>query len=158
MNQFVTKLMTVLQQFGGRRCSPQQTRRFCLRLEAMEDRMLPSTAAPALALAAAPAALTGPIAMHADGTGGQPVATPDRPVHGYKWRRPWPWEVTSGESTQVALKTFVVDQPFPTPPAQANHLSVGGSDGLQVLTSTDGHVVVHPPDGPASTEIVSSLL
>src|SRR5262245_54479820 len=110
MNQFLTSLMTVLQKFDKRPSPPNQARRVCLSLEAMEDRMLPSTAAPILAVAPAPAALTGPIAIQTDGTGGLPVAAPDRPVHGYKWRRPRPWEVTSSESTREALKTFMVDQ------------------------------------------------
>jgi hypothetical protein len=56
------------------------------------------------------------------------------------------------------MKSFVVAQTYQAPPAQADHLAVGGSDGLQVLTSIDGHLVIHPPEGPAPTEFVSNGL
>jgi hypothetical protein len=56
------------------------------------------------------------------------------------------------------MKSFVVDQTYQAPPAQANHLAAGGNDGPQVLTSIDGHLVVHPPEGPAPTASVSNGL
>ena len=44
-------------------------------------------------------------------------------------------------------------QAYQPPAADGNHLAVGGTEGVTVLISEDGHLVVHPPEGPLPTEL-----
>jgi hypothetical protein len=161
MNWFLRKLRAAFRQVGGRRAGP-RPRGVRLELEAMETRLVPSAAAPMAAVPASTPALTAPVAVLTDGTGGLPVATPDAgPVHGYKWRRrkPWsPYDITSGGSTGQQLGGSVVAEVFQAQPAQANHLVLGGSDGPALLSVVDGHLVTHPPEGPLPTELSSGIL
>jgi hypothetical protein len=40
--------------------------------------------------------------------------------------------------------------------AQGSHLVIGGSDGLTVLGSADGHVVIHVPEGPLASNAAAA--
>jgi hypothetical protein len=153
---------------------PDLARRARLNVERLEARE---------ALSAAPLALPGPTlapalvapALHADSTGGLgPIATPDRPVHGYKWRRPHPWVATPAAhigNPGGALGDVVIADTLATGHTSGKrqheplashqgevflHLAAGGTDGPTALTG-HGLVVVRLPEGPLPTEALAAV-
>jgi hypothetical protein len=157
-----------------------------LRLETLEDRLVP--AAPAVGL---PAPMLAPaLVAHADG-GGTHIAEPERchcvhgykwrprplalvpendlgsktggtvaepdAVHGYKWRKIWPREVQSnqGEVHMSPLEMAVRDYHAQT--YEVAHLIAGGADQGLALISANGHLTVHPPEGPLPTDFRSAF-
>jgi hypothetical protein len=134
MNAFLRSLLAAVQGLGRRCPRPPQDRNVRLHVETMEERLVPSVSA-----------LRAP-EPQAAATSGPGVASPERChcVHGYKWRpRPLAFDL-GGVSTQQAEHTLSV---------QAFHLAVGGTEGAQVLTSADGHLVIRPTEGPLPTEL-----
>jgi hypothetical protein len=130
MKRFLTDLAAAVKHLSKRRQGPRREPRAQLGVEGMEER---------LALSASPLGFQGPV-------------LPDRPVHGYKWRRPpwWPYAVTTaGDPTRLSPGIVVLGQ-TPPPPA-AVHLAFGGADGSTGVTAA-GHIVVTPPGGPLPSE------
>jgi hypothetical protein len=131
---YLKKLLGAMRQTNKRRPAP---RRVQLHVEAMEERMVPSTS---------PLGLAAPVMAQAGAATGGDIVLPDQCVHGYKWRRPHPWVALGGAFGQM--------QP---PQVQFAALSVasqavtsivpGAADGMTVSLSA-GHIVVTPPGGP----------
>jgi hypothetical protein len=119
------RLLNLLASLHRRRRRPAQPprRHISLQLETLEGRLVPSAArlplpAPALAPALAAPETTG-------GAVTAPVGT-EQCVHGYKWRRPHPWDGQSGTGPAIALKVIIAETPPvslhispPEPPAPA---------------------------------------
>jgi hypothetical protein len=81
-----------------------------LHLENLEGRLVPS----ASKLPLSPAAL-GPVLAAPEATGGAPTIpiSPDRPVHGYKWRKPWWAYYGNGGAAPVAAVKVVIAETQP---------------------------------------------
>jgi hypothetical protein len=107
MKQFLSSLFAIL---AGSRQVPRAARprsRVRLHLETMEGRLVPAVITnPAPALVTSPV-LTSDHTLTARNPGG-PVQ-PDTPVHGYKWRRPRPYETGPAETKMDHLIVIVVD-------------------------------------------------
>jgi hypothetical protein len=141
----------------GRAAHP---KRAALHVEGLEERLALATAVPSLPVPLTTPALTAPPVVHTDGTGGPTLADPDRPVHGYKWRRPRPWSYAlagSGQSGAEQSPALVVVPDTLSQPAASSHLLVGGQDGT-TATVSGGHLVVRPPEGPLPIDIVFAHL
>jgi hypothetical protein len=126
MKRFVMGLIAAVKHAGKQLQTPRRERRAQLNVECMEER---------LALSASPVAIPGPV-------------LPDA-VHGYKWRRPRPWVVTPGGTTEVQPGNLAAAAGY-QPEMVAANLVFGGADGLTGLTAA-GHIVVTPPGGPLPT-------
>jgi hypothetical protein len=150
MNRFLSNLIAALRKFRGASPTSARQRRARLRVETMEQRMVPSTVTP-VAHATTTPALTAPL-LTSTGSDGGVTVDPLQPVHGYKWRRPRPWEMSAGETTRMTPGISVAVLGHAPEPGQAHHLAVGGSDKILVMTSPDGHVIVRPPEGPLPSE------
>jgi hypothetical protein len=137
MQRFLSRLLAGIRKLGRQRPA-RRPQRLHLTVETLEDRLVPSTVVPKLAVP-----LTGPalVAPAAETSGGHVVAEPDRPVHGYKWR---PWRPRANSDGQSSVQR--------TEMVQGSHLVVGGNDGLTASISSAGHIVVQPPEGPPPTE------
>jgi hypothetical protein len=128
MKRFLTDLVAAVEHAGKRLRDTRRERRAQLSVESLEER---------LALSGSPLGVHGPV-------------LPDRPVHGYKWRRPrWPYAVTPGQPTHVSPAVVVQGQASPHPTAV--DLAFGGTDGFTGLTAA-AHIIVMPPEGPLPTE------
>ncbi len=153
MIRLLKALSEAFRKFGAPRPSTPQARRLTLRVESLDQRLVPSTVAPKAVIPPATPALIASSPVPTESTGGQPVAEPDKPVHGYKWRRPrWPYQIETAGSAQEKLVVVVAAQTYQPPPAQVSHLAVGGADGILVLTA-GGRILPHPPEGPLPTEV-----
>src|SRR5262245_60968410 len=102
MNQFLSNLVAALRRRGGARPAPRRQRRACLRVETMEQRTVPSTAAPPVGHVAVAPALTAPLPAQTGGGDGVSI-DPLGSVHGYKWRRgPWfPHDTTPADTLRL---------------------------------------------------------
>jgi hypothetical protein len=97
-------------------------------------------------------------AAHTDSAGtSHGIVTPEKCVHGYKWRNPiyYPRVVgthSPGVMTAVLPSHPVVFSPSPVSreAEEVLHLAVGGSDGTTEL-SGHGTIVVRLPEGPLPT-------
>jgi hypothetical protein len=96
MQQHLARLVAWLKKLG--RCRPACRTEWRRRpeIESMEDRLVPSAVVPkpAVPLTHTAPALTAPVLPAVHPGAGHAVAEPDA-VHGYKWRRPRPWEQPS---------------------------------------------------------------
>ena len=105
MRPFLLRLADFLRKPGRRRPLPRPPcRRASLRLEGLEDRLALSTTVPGLAAPlTAPALVAAPV-LH-DGTGITPPigVSPEKCVHGYKWRPPrrYPYVVLHQAGTEA---------------------------------------------------------
>jgi hypothetical protein len=160
MKQLLSNLLEALRNLGRHRSPPPQERRVRLQVESMEERMVPSTVAPKAAIPPSAPALTAPFPVQTDTTGGVTVVLPDQCqcIHGYKWRRRprWPWAAPADQAHQLMAPVVPV-QAYQPPAAAGNHLAVGGSEGVTVLTSVDGHLVVPPHGGPLPSELSAAI-
>jgi hypothetical protein len=147
MTLFLKNLIAGLRQRSAQRPPPPPR---CARLgvESLEVREVLSTVPvlPTTALVTAPV-------VHADSTGGTlgVIATPETPVHGYKWRRlrPWALDAQSPQVTTMMIQSdrvVVATQALPQHDAVFLHLAAGGTDGTTVLIGGTG--VVRGPQGP----------
>jgi hypothetical protein len=153
MTLFLKNLIAALRRRPARRPSP--PRRARLGVEAMEAREVLSTVPmlPTAALVTAPA-------VHADSTGGTHggIATPETPVHGYKWRRPRPWALDAGStgSMRAVLQSdggAPASQSVPHRLEMVLHLAAGGADGTTFLIGGTG--VVRGPQGSPAFEALA---
>ena len=79
---------------------PDHAPRARLHLESMEVRLVASTS-PVASVAPVAAATVTPTPVAADNQGGIIPISPDRPVHGYKWR-PRPWDTAPQPTPTIA--------------------------------------------------------
>jgi hypothetical protein len=108
-----------------------------LRLETLEDRLVPST-------------------MSLGATPGGGIALPETPVHGYKWRPRWPRIVEaagdqSGQAIQPQDLSTQVATRLSTSAVVADVL-FGAGEGPQARITPTG-LVLHHPEGPLPTDI-----
>jgi hypothetical protein len=138
---------------AGKSCKPRspsvRDRRVQLNVEAMEERLVPS-ADYLLKLDG----VTGESQHHQPGivaplvhSGGMEVVEPEQPVHGYKWRRPRPWEVGAEQGTLKAAPPSFFGSYYHPFKAESTHLISGSADEKLVTLATNGHITVTPP-GP----------
>jgi hypothetical protein len=139
MQQFLSRLLSGIRKHGSRRPARRPARPIQLVLEAMEDRLVPSTAVSGLNASHLAPALTASL----ETSGGHAVASPEQNVHGYKWRRPRPW------ATSSALDAYHAQI------ARSSHLFLGGTDGRTASIASDGHIVVRVPEGPLPIDLTA---
>jgi hypothetical protein len=147
MFAFLKNLATGVARPSRQRAAARPKRRTCLNVEMLEERLaLSSSPLGGSSLLAPPVAA--PMAQTASGIG---VILPDRPVHGYKWRRPpwYPWDGSAPGSTPAQT---IAD--LDRAAAVVQHLVAGGADGTNVMMAANGHVTVQPHEGPAPTEFL----
>jgi hypothetical protein len=123
MTWFFNVLTSVIQnkcQSSARRSE----RRAQLQVEALEDRLVMSTAAPDHAFPLATPGSPASVTHSTDSTGIHHTVNPERPVHGYKWRRPRPYAAGEGSATVlVEIKKSVV-----VSTAQDSHKAIALND------------------------------
>lgn len=130
--------------------SPRE-RRVQLNVEAMEERLVPSADMFLKIEGIRGESQHHPPAIVAalSHSGGMDIVEPAQPVHGYKWRRPRPWEVGAQESTLKAAPPLLVGNDYHPVMAESSHPISGGADEKLVTLAVNGHIKVNPP-GPGN--------